>query len=68
MKKAFEKLKKHVKDHQDEIIVSTVGAIWGVCAYAIGLKLGKIIGFQDGVLTCNKTWMDFAEKLQEKEE
>lgn len=68
MKEKFEKVKKYVNNHQDEIIAAGIGSILTVCSYVIGLYLGKLYGFQDGVLTCNKAWMDFVEKCTPKED
>lgn len=62
MKEKFEKVKKYVNNHQDEILAVGLTSILSVCSYMIGINLGKLYGFQNGVLTCNKAWMDFAEK------
>ena len=68
MKEKFEKVKLFFKDHKDEIFDAALITGYGVGAYVVGLTLGRSFGKRDGLIACNKTWMDFVEKCSPKED
>lgn len=68
MKEKFEKVKLFFKDHKDEIFDTVLITGYGVGAYVVGFALGRLFGQREGLMICNKTWMDFAEKCSPKED
>lgn len=63
MKEKFEKVKLFFKDHKDDIFDSALIIGYGVGAFTLGWLFGQ----REGLIICNKTWMDFAEKCSPKD-
>lgn len=65
--KKFEKIKLFITEHKSDIQATALVCAYGIGAYILGIGIGRFYGQREGILNCNKLWMDFAEKCQKEE-